>query len=203
VTGSIVTAVATVVLVWATRARHPLARVAKPVASAGFLLAAAQVANVPLDRRGWLVVAGLTLGAIGDLLLMGSSAGSFLAGLASFLVGHVAYAVAFWFDRSADWLAAGSGVAVLLAVTAGRWLRPHLEGHFRVAVPVYVVVISVMVAVAIGAATTRPSAAAGALLFAVSDVFVARQQFVSDSPFNPTIGLPLYYLAQLLIAFSL
>ncbi len=42
----------------------------------------------------------------------------------------------------------------------------------------------------------------GDILFYISDLFVARQRFVVDSPVNRVVGLPLYYVAQFLLAFS-
>ena len=43
----------------------------------------------------------------------------------------------------------------------------------------------------------------GAVLFYVSDIFVARDRFVTPSPLNQRIGLPLYYAAQIALAFSI
>jgi uncharacterized membrane protein YhhN len=43
----------------------------------------------------------------------------------------------------------------------------------------------------------------GAVLFAASDLFVARERFVKSTAINTSVGLPLYYAAQLLIASSL
>lgn len=42
--------------------------------------------------------------------------------------------------------------------------------------------------------------ALGSVLFVVSDIFVAREKFVKSSPTNTVVGLPLYFVAQLLIA---
>jgi uncharacterized membrane protein YhhN len=42
----------------------------------------------------------------------------------------------------------------------------------------------------------------GAVMFYVSDIFVAHQRFVMQSFTNRLIGLPLYYAAQFLLAFS-
>jgi hypothetical protein len=39
-------------------------------------------------------------------------------------------------------------------------------------------------------------------MFYVSDIFVARDRFVAPSPWNQRLGLPLYYTAQLALAFS-
>ncbi len=43
----------------------------------------------------------------------------------------------------------------------------------------------------------------GAFLFYFSDLFVARNQFIKEDLFNRLIGLPLYYLGQFLLAFSI
>ncbi|KAF0974464.1 hypothetical protein FDP41_006496 [Naegleria fowleri] len=43
----------------------------------------------------------------------------------------------------------------------------------------------------------------GAVLFGISDIFVARQQFLDKSPNNALIGLPIYYVAQNFIAYSI
>jgi hypothetical protein len=40
----------------------------------------------------------------------------------------------------------------------------------------------------------------GAFSFYLSDIFVARQRFVTPSFFNRLAGLPLYYLGQFLLA---
>jgi hypothetical protein len=36
----------------------------------------------------------------------------------------------------------------------------------------------------------------------VSDILVARQRFVREAAWNRLVGLPLYYAAQLLLAYS-
>ncbi|TSA45075.1 MAG: lysoplasmalogenase, partial [Deltaproteobacteria bacterium] len=38
--------------------------------------------------------------------------------------------------------------------------------------------------------------------FYISDIFVARQRFVTPNYFNRAIGLPLYFAGQFMIAFS-
>ena len=68
----------------------------------------------------------------------------------------------------------------------------------------YVVIITLMVALASGMSWRWGMWAAvlGALIFYVSDIFVARERFVSPGPINGLIGLPLYYAGQLLLAWS-
>jgi hypothetical protein len=43
---------------------------------------------------------------------------------------------------------------------------------------------------------------AGAVFFYASDIFVAHQRFVMEQFYNRLFGLPLYYTAQFLLAFS-
>jgi len=153
---------------------------------------------------GW-IVAGLALCAVGDLLLLGSGR-SFDLGLLSFLLGHCAYIGAFAtaLPPSAWWRPAVVPL-VLAAAGALRWLWPHL-GRRRLPVVAYIVAISVMVwgAVAVVRAGAFPAtAAAGAFLFYLSDLAVARHRFVKPEFLNRGIGLPLYFAGQVLIAMSI
>lgn len=203
-------ALACVVLVsaeWRGDARLRL--VAKPMASAAFIAAALAggAASGP-PFAVWIVV-GLVLGAIGDVALLGAGSRAFLIGLGAFLLGHVAYVVAMatalaptaW-PRAAGPLAL---IPALAAVAALGWLWPHL-GKMRVPVVGYVAVIAAMVvgAMAVAHASALPAGRnhllAGALLFFVSDLAVARDKFVQASRTNKLWGLPTYYAGQLLIA---
>jgi uncharacterized membrane protein YhhN len=126
-----------------------------------------------------------------------------LAGLVSFLLGHVAFAVAFVSVPFAAGTAAAAALAVVpAAVFALIWLRPHVSGGMRGAVVAYVAVISLMVLCAAGAAagTGRPAIAVGAVCFFLSDLAVARERFVASTAWNRAWGLPLYYGAQLILA---
>jgi uncharacterized membrane protein YhhN len=70
----------------------------------------------------------------------------------------------------------------------------------------YIVVISVMVWGGISSSSSGVlpwTAAGGALLFYCSDLAVARQRFVHESFINRAVGLPVYYLGQLLLALTI
>ena len=96
-----------------------------------------------------------------------------------------------------------AAVMVIFAITVLRWLWPHLPDRMRPAVVCYLTAISMMVVLAIGAVNSiGPLLAFGAVIFAVSDIFVARNQFVIPSVANRLWGLPLYYAAQLIFALS-
>jgi uncharacterized membrane protein YhhN len=145
----------------------------------------------------------------GDILLAFGSQKTFLAGLVSFLLGHVGYATAFFIVSDVGPTMA-TGVILLMAAAAlvWRWLSPHL-GTMRNPVVAYIVVISTMVAGALGVYSNssipegvRTSILAGAVLFYLSDLFVARERFIVSEHVNRLVGLPLYYSAQFILAFS-
>jgi len=175
----------------------------KPVASLAFLWVALAAGALQSTYGRW-VLAGLSLCLLGDLLLIPHERkAAFRAGVFAFLAGHVAFSVAF-LSRPIDPL--GLGVAaVVLALALGavlRWLSPSVPADMVVPVRAYLVVIGVMAALACGvsAAGGPWAVAAGALAFTASDVSVARDRFVRHEFLNRAWGLPLYYLAQLLIA---
>lgn len=187
----------------APRARYVL----KPLASVGFLataiLAGAFEGEGPY---GLWIFAGLVLSFWGDVFLMADEKPHlFLAGLGSFLLGHLAYVVAFLSYGVDATISAGMALALVpVAVVVWRWLRPHLSPDMIMPVLAYVVVISMMVALATGAWGAGGSwmMPVGATLFWVSDLAVARRQFVDPSPISTVWGLPLYYVGQLVLAVS-
>jgi uncharacterized membrane protein YhhN len=193
-----------VLLVAEFRSSATLRWIAKPTASAGFLLAAWAGGAFETDY-GSRVFTALVLGAIGDVLLIPKHRAAFLLGLVSFLLGHLAFAWAFAARgmELVPFLVASAALAVP-AVAALRWLDPHVPSGMRVPVQAYVLVITVMVACAAGALTAPRGAAVltGAVMFFVSDLAVARERFVSNTPWNKAWGLPLYYGAQLLLAWT-
>ncbi len=193
----------TILLVGERSGRMAVRAPAKIAASAVFV-------GVGLLRYGgghsygaWLVL-GLVLGAAGDVLLL--VPGGLFGGLAVFFLGHVSYLVAFHTLTPVHAWPLNMAVPVVIVsavVVNGLW--PHL-GKLRWAVLGYVTVISMMVW---GAAATAVRGdvmgwvrLAGAVLFYVSDVFVARDRFVAHRFSNRAWGLPLYYAGQLMLAFT-
>lgn len=175
----------------------------KPLAAVAFVWAA--LAWGALDNGyGVWIVAGLLLCLAGDVLLIPKGQGpAFLAGMLAFLLGHLAYAIAFlqWPLHTAGLLLA---ILLMAAVASAvlRWLWPHLTTQFRGAVLAYVAVISAMVCLSVAAFAAGASVLipVGAIAFAVSDMAVARNRFVAPGFDNRLWGLPLYFVAQLVIA---
>lgn len=131
------------------------------------------------------VTAGLFLGAAGDFFLSLKGQRAFLAGMAAFAAGHLAYLGAF--------VGAGAGMTPLwallpliaLGASTEVWLAPH-TGALRWPVRGYVVVILLMAAAALGlpAAPDLRLAQAGAALFVLSDLILALDlfRFGADRP---------------------
>ncbi len=153
------------------------------------------------------LLGGLIFGALGDLLLLFHGPAFFLGGLVAFAIGHVGYVVALaHVAPPTSWL--GSPLLVVATFGAGvLWSLWTKLGDMRVPVVVYVVTICVMVVAAVAVLATGapdgPLVAVGAALFAISDVAVARGRFGEETFANKAWGLPSYYLAQLLIAWSI
>lgn len=197
------TLLALALLLWAEAREHRTAcAIFKPLASTGFILVGLAAGGTQ-DGYGTAIMAALVLSWVGDVCLLSSRTAWFLAGLSSFLLAHVAFGIAFW-GLGPSWTAIGY-CAVPLAVAAlivRHWLRPHVPGAMRRPVDAYMLVISGMLALAVGATVAGASGMVllGALMFYLSDLSVARQRFVQRSFTNKLWGLPLYYVAQLVLA---
>jgi uncharacterized membrane protein YhhN len=175
---------------------RPAARAAAKVAcSIGFVVVA--LAGGVAGRYAALVLAGLVLSVAGDALLLSRARTAFLAGLVAFLLAHVAYAAAFAPLSSRPAWALAAVAATVAAVLA--WLWRHL-GEMRLPVVAYCAVIGTMLWLALG--VPSPLVRAGALLFFLSDLLVARDRFVAPGKPNRLLGWPLYYAGQYLIALS-
>jgi len=194
-----------VLLVAEARGKRAIAGVAKGVASSAFV-AAALVMGATATTYGRVLLVAFAFSWLGDLLLLSRENRTFLAGLGSFLLAHVAFAAAFlvWgVDRSATGLAAS--VLTVVALLIGQWLLPHVSAGMKVPVMAYMTALCTMVTLAAGAAWSSPESRfllPAAVAFFISDISVARGQFVSPGISNQVWGLPLYYAAQLAFAAS-
>ena len=179
----------------------------KPAAALGFIFIAL-MSGAPSSLYGQLILLGLIACAVGDVCLLSrKSQALFVAGMAAFAVGHLAYLTAFiTVPRDAISLTDIIVLGVTLFIGAGiyLWLKPYLPKEMRVAVVIYFIIILIMVIHALRLPThgSLVLAMIGAVMFAVSDVFVGRDRFVSTNPKNALVITPLYFGAQALIALS-
>jgi uncharacterized membrane protein YhhN len=182
----------------------------KPFLSGLFIMVAL---SVPYENPGYygFILAGLLFCMAGDVfLIFFMSRKFFTIGLVSFLAGHILYSIAF-FSLGSPGMLTVVIAALCLAVSAMVfiWIRPYL-GAMVIPVIAYIAIITLMV---IGAAslaanehlnsTGRALVFCGAILFYLSDLFVARHRFVRKEFINRLAGLPMYYAAQFMIACSI
>jgi len=183
---------------------RPLEYVAKPLT---IVLLVGVALTLDVDDgavRAWFVAA-LVLSLAGDVFLM-LPRDLFVAGLASFLLGHVAYIVGMHvggIDGGRFLL----GVVLVMAVLAVvgtillRGVRRGPEPGLAGPVVAYMFVISAMVASAIG--TGSASAVAGAASFYASDALIAWSRFLRDVPHGRVLVMVTYHLAQVGLVLSL
>jgi uncharacterized membrane protein YhhN len=198
----------TTLLVATKRKIFDISLLAKTLLSTIFVLVALTTPHLNMTYS-WAIIIALGFCLVGDICLAFDSAKAFLAGLVVFLMGHLVYSATFIYMAKLNvWTI---GALVLASTVSGivyTWLKPHL-GSLRGPVIVYVVVITVMVAAAGTVAGDakfsiigRWLVGGGAVHFYLSDLFVARQRFIVQAFLNRAIGLPLYYVGQFFLAFS-
>jgi uncharacterized membrane protein YhhN len=181
----------------------------KPLLSSLFVITALFQPLLQNTYGAW-IMAGLILSLAGDVSLAVPGRKIFMTGMVLFMGAHVMYICGFssladltnWrWEWALMIAAAGCGVYA--------WLYPHL-GALKLPVAAYVAVISLMLlgAMVIAWDTTLPmpgrrAVLLGAMLFYLSDLFVARNRFMGIRFINRLIGLPLYYTGQFLLAYSI
>lgn len=175
--------------------------VCKPLTLLLMIVAAGTLDPMSSTQRTWFVIA-LVLSLAGDVFLM-LPTDAFVAGLASFLLGHIAYVVGL--NQSSDgnwWLAAP--VVVIAAVLGTRLIRGiRTAGHPELVVPVVAYVLTILVMVSSAVASGNAVAALGALLFMVSDSFIGEDRFVRSRRWQPLTIIVTYHVAQALLVVSL
>jgi uncharacterized membrane protein YhhN len=167
---------------------------------AAYLVLAARRDGVPVDGR---LLAGTVFAWLGDVMLISSGTGFFIAGMALFLAVHICYIAAFTRGGAARALLRPPLVAVpigyaVLTVAALAWMWSGLsEAGLAIPIAIY----------ALALATTATTAAAhgwqvavGAGLFLVSDLLIAvRVAEVAELAGPPIWVMLTYVLAQGLI----
>lgn len=184
--------------------RQRLEDVVKPLTMVALIVAALALDPVDGSARTWFVVA-LALSMLGDVFLLRPET-RFVPGLASFLLGHLAYVVGLRMLGSSTAGLIVAIVVILLAMpTIGlpvlRAVRRGREPELLGPVAVYIVVISAMVLAAGGSG--RIIALVGALSFYASDALIAWNRFVHQYPWGRVAIIVTYHLGQIGLVLSL
>lgn len=176
----------------------------KLLASTGFILTAL-ASGARESAVGKALLAGLSLSWFGDAFLIIPADFYFQFGLLAFLLGHIAYCIAFTlYGLKLSSIIRGVLTIPILTLAFSWWLMPHVNNDMKIPVIAYMIVITTMVILALGArAKGAPkNMAIGAILFFFSDIAVAIDQFIAPQIPCFIWGLPLYYSGQLFLAHS-
>lgn len=183
-----------------------LRMVAKPIP---VLMLALWVSGLQVRGRYQLAITvGLLLSALGDILLEYSEA-TFLLGLAAFLLGHVAYIVAFLQDTRKLYPFYGAAAYAYGFFALGFLLTTGNLGGMFIPVQMYVLVITTMLWRAACRLDVpkvpRFSAWAGllgAIFFVISDSILAFRLFETPIQLGGAVVMVTYWLGQLGVAAS-
>jgi uncharacterized membrane protein YhhN len=182
-----------------------LVYVAKPATMVP-LIGAACALDPAVPGMRWWFVGALAFSLAGDVFLMLQPPEKwFVAGLGSFLVGHLLYIIGFLHD---DLSTTGVIIGAVVTFTALAAIGPtvvkgaaDVEKALAFPVLVYMLTISVMVTLAFG--TGNAFAIVGAVLFYVSDACIGWSRFVKDFPLAKLTIIVTYHVAQILLVLAL
>lgn len=192
-------------LVAVQRGWRAVERWAKPGTMVLLIAVALVLPGLTGPLRTW-VLAALVLCTLGDVLLLGDSEARFLGGLGAFLLGHLAYVVAFVVAGLARPLYAVIGAVVLVgALVAGRRILPSAwrAGGAALGIPVAVYMATIGAMAMTGWATGRLLVGLGASLFVVSDTILALDRFVERLAWARVAVMATYFAAQFLLVAGL
>ena len=166
------------------------------------------MATLPCSEGAYapLIAGGLAFALLGDILLM-LPEDRFVLGIASFAVTHLIYIAAFIYLGGMALINISTVPLIFFAILITRFLWPGVRKSLRLPVLIYIVIITTMAEQGIGAAVRSGSAglalaAAGALLFLVSDSALAVNRFRVPFRAAQALVLSAYWLGQWLIALS-
>ena len=223
--GALLLALGLAILDWIAVAtgRRKAEYVLKPLVMVALIAAAFVIEPLPSpvevlgDHAFYFVVAALVLSLMGDVFLM-LPTDRFVQGLLAFLLAHLCYIAAF--ARSFGQVETVVVAVVVTAVSGVLYSRMRSamvqRGHERLIAPVtvYVVVISLMVAAAVGTkfvevTLTSPilllvekgwsawGPVVGGVLFYISDAMIGWSRFVRDFPHSRLAVMVTYHLGQI------
>ena len=155
-----------------------------------------------LERQGILMMIAFTFSWLGDVFLMFSGEIFFMLGLGSFLMTHLFYIYVFSRNKEkANWSA--RIFIPILSISVFSLIYNHVEKGLLIPVLVYMLAISLMAITASERKTNTESfrfVFVGAILFLISDSFLAIEKFAYKIPVSTLLVMSTYVLAQYFIA---
>lgn len=159
------------------------------------------------NTYNYIIITGLVFSLIGDTMLMIEEVNLFIQGLIFFLFAQISYAFAFAINYHFEaWNIFIAACLFAVVIIFFKIIKKKAAGK-AYPVLIYMLVISAMVFFAVsrlnyGASAKGVLVSIGALLFLISDILVAVNEFVKELPNGTIIVWAIYAPAQLLIALS-
>jgi uncharacterized membrane protein YhhN len=138
----------------------------------------------------------LVFSGCGDLLL---AFDEFIFGVAAFLLAQLSYAVLFrlyWQGIYNRWPL--SVLLIMYMLVMVWWLIPNL-GNLKLPVMAYLMAIAAMGLLAFQSSLPMRWAVLGAVLFMISDSFIALNKFIHPIPYESYWIMSSYYVAQFML----
>ena len=143
-----------------------------------------------------ILLLALFFSACGDLLL---AFDFFIYGVAAFLLAQLSYAVIFrsyWKGFNNRW---PFSLVLIMYLFAMVWLLVPKLGNLQIPVMAYLMTIAAMGLLAVMSSLPIRWAVLGAVLFIISDSFIAINKFISAFPFESYWIMSTYYGAQFML----
>lgn len=174
---------------------HPLA-IAWLIKILPIMILVIALAKTPAFSGKTLLLLALGFSATGDVLL---EQGYFVPGLSAFLIAQIHYGIFFarnWSSVNTRWPISVFILVVMLLMAF--LLAPHL-GELKLPVFAYLLVIGLMGLLASQSNMPVKWAVLGALVFILSDSFIAIDRFLLPLPVSDYLIMTSYYCAQWMI----
>jgi uncharacterized membrane protein YhhN len=152
------------------------------------------------ESRIWLSLA-LIFSLFGDIFLLFDRQDFFVFGLGSFLLAHLTYIYIYQKKFSFKWLYLLPFISFAALFCLGV-LKGHLSADLEIPVYSYISVIMLMGFMASNRTASAKShqwVLLGAILFILSDAFIAVNQFITDIPFSSFWVMSTYGIGQFMI----
>jgi len=155
---------------------------------------------------GYLIIAGLVFSLLGDIFLM-LPKDKFVQGLASFLIAHIFYIVAFS-SGFGPFLEIGYLIPAVIYASVFLWILLPKTGKMKIPVLIYALVLMVFLWQALGRFYYLGNQASlyiiiGAVLFVISDTILAYSRFIKNYSTSAALIHTTYWGAQVFIALSI
>ncbi len=175
---------------------HPLIK-ALPILFLSFLLLYSSAPNPSKRYPIFIFGVGMLASAAGDITLSLRFSNSFVSGLGFFLLAHIFYSLSFYLLPRTTVTQCKVLLFIVLAYTVvmATIILHHTE-TLIVPVTIYLLVISLMTMLAALQSMNKSILFSGAMLFMISDTFIALNKFVVSVPHSGLIVMLTYYTAQ-------